>query len=106
MAWMKNARRHTDLELPNTVPRMYRWLHLLDMAIIAAMPRKALTPDADSEVAQAVLRYFIRRHESTDVNRDQTDLVATFLERHPRRFTNRSGSYAISCLSRQATGID
>jgi len=57
---------------------------LLDMAITPAMLRKALTPDTDSEVAEALLRYFVRRREATDVNRDKTDLVSTFLYRHPR----------------------
>ena len=80
----EDALRHTERELPNTLSRMYRWLHLLDMAITPAMLRKALTPDTDSEVAEALLRYFVRRRESTDVNRDKTDLVATFLYRHPR----------------------
>jgi hypothetical protein len=63
---------------------MYRWLHLLDMAITPAMVRQALTPDTDSEVAEALLRYFVRRREPSDVNRDKTDLIATFLYRHPR----------------------
>jgi len=80
----EDALRHTDRELPNTLSRMYRWLHLLDMAITPAMLRQALTPDTDSEVAEALLRYFVRRREATDVNRDKTDLVATFLYRHPR----------------------
>ena len=80
----EDALRHTDRELPDTLSRMYRWLHLLDMAITPAMLRQALTPDTDSEVAEALLRYFVRRREVTDVNRDKTDLVATFLYRHPR----------------------
>jgi hypothetical protein len=63
---------------------MYRWLHLLDMAITPAMLRQALTPDTDSEVAEALLRYFVRRREASDINRDKTDLIATFLYRHPR----------------------
>lgn len=79
-----DALRHSDRELPNTLSRMYRWLHLLDMAITPAMLRQALTPDTDSEVAEALLRYFVRRREATDVNRDKTDLVSTFLYRHPR----------------------
>ena len=70
--------------LPTTLSRMYRWLHLLDMAITPAMVRQALTPDTDSEVAEALLRYFVRRREPSDVNRDKTDLIATFLYRHPR----------------------
>jgi hypothetical protein len=78
------ALRHSEHELPNTLSRMYRWLHLLDMAITPAMLRQALTPETDSEVAEALLRYFVRRREATDVNRDKTDLIATFLYRHPR----------------------
>ncbi len=80
----EDALRHSESELPNTLSRMYRWLHLLDMAITPAMLRQALTPDTDSEVAEALLRYFVRRREATDVNRDKTDLIATFLYRHPR----------------------
>ena len=80
----EDALRHTERELPNTLSRMYRWLHLLDMAITPAMLRQALTPETDSEVAEALLRYFVRRREATDINRDKTDVVATFLYRHPR----------------------
>jgi hypothetical protein len=80
----EDALRHTERELPNTLAQMYRWLHLLDMAITPAMLRHALTPDTDSEVAEALLRYFVRRREASDVNRDKTDLIATFLYRHPR----------------------
>jgi hypothetical protein len=79
-----DALRHSDRELPTTLSRMYRWLHLLDMAITPAMLRQALTPETDSEVAEALLRYFVRRREASDVNRDKTDLVVTFLYRHPR----------------------
>ncbi len=75
--------RHSD-ELPQTLSQMYRWLHVLDMAITPAMLRQALTPETDSEVAEALLRYFVRRREATEVNRDKTDLVTTFLYRHPR----------------------
>jgi len=80
----EDALRHSEHELPNTLSRMYRWLHLLDMAITPAMLRHALTPDTDSEVAEALLRYFVRRREPSEVNRDKTDLIATFLYRHPR----------------------
>jgi hypothetical protein len=80
----EDALRHSERELPETLSRMYRWLHLLDMAITPAMLRQALTPDTDSEVAEALLRYFVRRREPSDVNRDKTDLIATFLYRHPR----------------------
>jgi len=80
----EDALRHSERELPNTLTRMYRWLHLLDMAITPAMLRQGLPPDTDSEVAEALLRYFVRRREPSDVNRDKTDLIATFLYRHPR----------------------
>jgi len=80
----EDSLRCTERELPDTLSRMYRWLHLLDMAITPAMLRQALTPDTDSEVAEALLRYFVRRREPSDVNRDKTDLIATFLYRHPR----------------------
>jgi len=78
------ALRHTDRDLPETLSRMYRWLHVLDMAISPAMLRHALTPDTDSEVAEALLRYFVRRREPSEINRDKTDLISTFLYRHPR----------------------
>jgi hypothetical protein len=80
----EDALRHSEHELPTTLSQMYRWLHLLDMAITPAMVRQALTPETDSEVAEALLRYFVRRREPSDVNRDKTDLIATFLYRHPR----------------------
>jgi hypothetical protein len=80
----EDSLRRSERELPNTLARMYRWLHLLDMAITPAMLRQALTPETDSEVAEALLRYFVRRRETSDVNRDKTDVVATFLYRHPR----------------------
>src|ERR1700685_4285971 len=80
----ENSLRQNDGQLPETLSQMYRWLHLLDMAITPAMLRHALTPDTDSEVAEALLRYFVRRREPTDINRDKTDLISTFLYRHPR----------------------
>jgi hypothetical protein len=76
--------RQSEGDLPETLSRMYRWLHLLDMAITPAMLRQALTPETDSEVAEALLRYFVRRREPSEVNRDKTDLISTFIYRHPR----------------------
>src|ERR1700726_3830047 len=78
----EDALRHSDRELPTTLSRMYLWLHMLDMAITPAMVRQALTPDTDSEVAEALLRYFVRRREPSDVNRNKTHLIGTFLYRH------------------------
>jgi hypothetical protein len=80
----ENSLRYSEHDLPATLSRMYRWLHLLDMAITPAMLRQALTPETDSEVAEALLRYFVRRREPSNINRDKTDLIATFLYRHPR----------------------
>ena len=37
----ENSLRQTEGELPETLSRMYRWLHLLDMAITPAMVRYA-----------------------------------------------------------------
>lgn len=67
-----------------TLSQMHRWLRLLDMAITPAMLRQAFTPDTDPEIAEAMLRYFTRKKELTDLNRDKTDIVVTFLYRHPR----------------------
>src|ERR1700687_6469799 len=79
----EDSLRHSERDLPATLSRMYRWLHLLDMAITPAMLRQALTPETDSEVAEALLRYFVRRREPSYINRDKTDLGATFFFRRP-----------------------
>ena len=73
-----------DGEVHATLDRMRRWLRLLDQAITPAMLRRAFTSETDPEIAEAVLRYFTRKKDTSDVNRDKTDLVATFLYRHPR----------------------
>ncbi len=73
-----------DGEVHATLDRMRRWLRLLDHAITPAMLRRAFTTETDPEIAEAVLRYFTRKKDTSDVNRDKTDLVATFLYRHPR----------------------
>jgi len=43
-----------------------------------------MATDLDAEVAEALLRYFARHRDDSTTNRDKTDLVATFLFRHPR----------------------
>lgn len=73
-----------DDNVMGTLASMHRWLHLLDLAINPAMLRRAFTAETDPEIAEALLRYFIRRPEPSDTHRDKTDLVATFLYRHPR----------------------
>jgi len=74
----------SDGAIHETLEQMRRWLRLLDMAITPAMLRRAFVPDTDPEIAEAVLRYLTRRKDGSDNNRDKTDLVATFLYRHPR----------------------
>ena len=73
-----------DGEVHATLDKMRRWLRLLDQAITPAMLRRGFTTETDPEIAEAVLRYFTRKKDTSDVNRDKTDLVATFLYRHPR----------------------
>jgi len=67
-----------------TLDRMQLWIQLLDMAITPAMLRIGVQSDLDPEVAEALLRYFARHRDDSAANRDKTDLVATFLFRHPR----------------------
>lgn len=74
----------SDENVHATLLSMHRWLRLLDLAITPAMLRRALTPETDAEIAEAMLRYFTRNKDVSDANRDKTDLVATFLYRHPR----------------------
>jgi hypothetical protein len=67
-----------------TLEKMHLWIQLLDMAISPAMLRVGMTPELDAEVAEGLLRYFARHRDDSAANRDKTDLVATFLYRHPR----------------------
>jgi len=74
---------HSD-DVQATLGEMHLWIQLLDMAITPAMLRVGMTADLDAEVAEALLRYFARHRDDSGSNRDKTDLVATFLFRHPR----------------------
>jgi hypothetical protein len=78
----------SDGSVLETLSAMHRWLRLLDLAITPAMLRRAFTPDTDPEIAEAMLRYFTRNKgtagETGEVHRDKTDLITTFLYRHPR----------------------
>jgi len=78
------AIHNASTNLRDILDKMHRWLQLLDMAITPAMVRQALTTDTDAEIAEALLRYYTRKRDFTDSDRDKTDLVATFLYRHPR----------------------
>ena len=73
-----------EWNLRDTLASLRRWLQLLDLAITPAMLRNALAPDTDPEVAEAMLRYFARKEQADDSDRDKTDLVVTFLYRNPR----------------------
>jgi len=77
------AIRHTE-DVRGTLDRMKVWIQLLDMAITPAILRLGMAKDLDAEVAEALLRYFARHRDDSATNRDKTDLVATFLFRHPR----------------------
>lgn len=70
-------------DVPSILQQMYLWVQLLDMAITPAMLRLGVS-DLDPEVAEALLRFFARHRDDSAANRDKTDLVATFLYRHPR----------------------
>jgi hypothetical protein len=74
---------HTD-DVRSTLDQMQLWIQLLDMAITPAMLRIGVQSDLDPEVAEALLRYFARHRDDSGANRDKTDLIATFLFRHPR----------------------
>jgi hypothetical protein len=76
--------QESDGSVLGTLSHMHRWLRLLDLAITPAMLRRAFTPDTDAEIAEAMLRYFMRSKDGSDIHRDKTDLVTTFLYRHPR----------------------
>jgi hypothetical protein len=73
-----------DSDVGETLGAMRRWLRLLDMAISPAMLRRAFNDDSDPEIAEAMLRYFVRKKEHSESDRDKTDIVSTFLYRHPR----------------------
>jgi hypothetical protein len=74
---------HAD-DVRTTLEQMHLWIQLLDMAITPAMLRLGVQSDLDPEVAEGLLRYFARHRDDSGANRDKTDLVATFLFRHPR----------------------
>lgn len=83
-AGLETVSLQADDDVGGTLGAMRRWLRLLDMAISPAMLRRAFTDDTDPEIAEAMLRYFVRKRDHTDYDRDKTDIVVTFLYRHPR----------------------
>lgn len=83
-AGLETVSLHGDADVHETLGAMRRWLRLLDMAIAPAMLRRAFVDETDPEIAEAMLRYFVRKKDHVDSDRDKTDSVATFLYRHPR----------------------
>lgn len=79
-----NAEALTSDHAPATLAEMRRWLQLLDMAVTPAMVRCGLTHETDPEIAEGLLRYYARKPQPSDSDRDKTDLIATFLYRNPR----------------------
>lgn len=75
--------RHSS-DVRGTLGRLQLWIKLLDIAITPSMLRLGMRDDLDPEVAEALLRYFVRHRDDSNSNRDKADLVATFLFRHPR----------------------
>ncbi|HVO59770.1 MAG TPA: hypothetical protein VMT53_02475 [Terriglobales bacterium] len=74
----------TASEPHQALAEMRRWLQLLDMAVTPAMVRCGLTHETDPEIAEGLLRYYARKPQPNDADRDKTDLIATFLYRNPR----------------------
>ncbi len=71
-------------DLHETLALMRQWLRLLDLAVTTSMLRSGLGADGDPEVAEALLRYYARKTNTNDADRDKTDFVATFLYKNPR----------------------
>jgi hypothetical protein len=83
-AGLETVSLHGENDVCETLGAMRRWLRLLDMAISPAMLRRAFNDETDPEIAEAMLRYFVRKKDHVDSDRDKTDIVSTFLYRHPR----------------------
>jgi len=83
-AGLETVSLHGDADVNETLNAMRRWLRLLDMAITPAMLRRDFSDETDPEIAEAMLRYFVRKRDQIESDRDKTDIVATFLYRHPR----------------------
>ncbi len=67
-----------------TLASVRSWLKLLDLAITPAMIREALTANIDQDLAEALLRYFVRKQSHSNFDRDKTDFLVTYLYRNPR----------------------
>jgi len=60
---------------------MSRWLSLLDLAVTPLMVRDWLGESTSAQTAEALLRYFIYKQPTKEIDRDKTDFVATFVHR-------------------------
>jgi hypothetical protein len=76
--------RARDRDVAVLLPAMRRWLKLLDMAITPEMLRLSLTAAIDQDLAEALFRYYARKQSKSEVDRDKTDFIVTFLYRNPR----------------------
>ena len=65
----------------NAAEVMSRWLSLLDLAVTPLMVRDWLRESTSSQTAEALLRYFIFKQPTKEIDRDKTDFVSTFLHR-------------------------
>ena len=83
-AGLETVSLQAEGDVEATLALMRRWLHLLDLAISPAMLRHAFNDETDPEIAEAMLRYFVRRSIHTGSDRDKADIIVTFLYRHPR----------------------
>ncbi len=78
----QSLRTPTDPE--KTLANMRAWLKLLDLAITPALIRETLTANIDQDLAEALLRYFVRKKSHSESDRDKTDFLVTYLYRNPR----------------------
>jgi hypothetical protein len=67
-----------------TLANVRAWLKLLDLAITPAMVRETLNVNIDQDLAEALLRYFVRKKSHSNFDRDKTDFLVTYLYRNPR----------------------
>lgn len=67
-----------------TLANVRSWLKLLDLAITPAMIRETLNANIDQDLAEALLRYFVRKKSHSNFDRDKTDFLVTYLYRNPR----------------------
>jgi hypothetical protein len=79
-----------DGEVHATLDRMRRWLRLLDHAITPAMLRRAFTSETDPEIAEAVLRYFTRKKDTSPASPDSGNAAAMVLMARSRFRLSRS----------------